>query len=86
MARGSSGGGESKQGFIITIIFFVLATIILGVTTYLDLNQNGNIGDGRHCGGCPPNHGGGAGMLGTNRLRSSQIMVAAANTITSTPR
>lgn len=44
MARGStrassrssgSSGGESKQGLIITLIFFVLATIILGVTTYL---------------------------------------------------
>src|SRR5262249_20316062 len=33
MARG--GGGESKQGLIITLIFFILATIILGVTTYL---------------------------------------------------
>src|SRR6185503_791558 len=27
----------------------------------------------------PPRYGGGAGMLGTKRLRSSQIMVAAAN-------
>jgi hypothetical protein len=33
MARGSSSGGESKQGLIITLIFFILATIILGVTT-----------------------------------------------------
>lgn len=41
MARGSSGGGESKQGLIITLIFFILATIILGVTTYLGFDGQG---------------------------------------------
>src|SRR5262245_36696468 len=40
MARGS-GGGESKQGLIITLIFFILATIILGVTTYLGFDGQG---------------------------------------------
>ena len=28
------GGGGSNMGLIITLIFFVLATLILGVTTY----------------------------------------------------
>src|SRR4051812_28989502 len=28
-------GGGSSQGLIVTLIFFILATIILGVTTYL---------------------------------------------------
>jgi hypothetical protein len=32
--RGGSGGGSS-MGLIITLVFFVLATVILGVTTYL---------------------------------------------------
>jgi hypothetical protein len=33
--KGGSGGGDSKQGLIITLVIFVLLTIILGVTTYL---------------------------------------------------
>jgi hypothetical protein len=34
--KGSSGGGgDSKQGLIITLVVFVLLTILLGVTTYL---------------------------------------------------
>lgn len=28
-------GGESKQGLIVTLIFFILATLTLGVFTYL---------------------------------------------------
>jgi hypothetical protein len=32
-ARGSSGG-ESKQGIVVTLVFFILATIGLGVATY----------------------------------------------------
>src|SRR5439155_20322734 len=30
-----SGGGDSKQGLIITLVIFILLTLILGVTTYL---------------------------------------------------
>lgn len=43
MARGGAGGGESKQGLIITLIFFILATIILGVTTYLGFDGQGEL-------------------------------------------
>src|SRR6266851_4330978 len=33
--KGGSGGGDSKQGLIITLVVFILLTILLGVTTYL---------------------------------------------------
>jgi hypothetical protein len=35
MAAKSGGGGDSKQGLIITLVLFVLLSVILGVTTYL---------------------------------------------------
>ncbi len=33
--KGGSGGGDSKQGLIITMVAFILMSILLGVTTYL---------------------------------------------------
>src|SRR5262245_50100067 len=34
MARASSRGGESKQGLVVTLVFFILATIGAGVAAY----------------------------------------------------
>jgi hypothetical protein len=40
MAKKRGGGGaKSNMGLIITLVFFVLATVILGVTTYLGFSE-----------------------------------------------
>ena len=33
--RGGTSGGEPKTGLVVTLVFFILATIGLGVTTYM---------------------------------------------------
>ena len=35
----SSPKGESKQGLVVTLVFFILATIGLGVSTYFGFSE-----------------------------------------------
>jgi len=38
--RAAAGGGGSSIGLIITLIFFILSTVTLGVTTYIGFQEN----------------------------------------------
>ena len=39
ISRSSSPKGESKQGLVVTLVFFILATIGLGVSTYFGFSE-----------------------------------------------
>jgi len=38
-SSGSGGGGGSNLGLIMTLVFFILATVVLGVTTYMGFTE-----------------------------------------------